>query len=112
MLTSAMKRSVALEQKAQRIYVAYVLQRTLNERAIEKYQRLQASEKGMTVDAGSVVLRINDWHFRIERPYLAVLYRVRYQPCQAGTSGPRWSPQIAVFGPRPAAPGPGLGSRD
>ena len=28
------------------LHMAYALQRTLNERAIEKYQRLQANEKG------------------------------------------------------------------
>lgn len=33
----------------QELYAAYVLQRTLNERASEKYTRLQASEKGTTV---------------------------------------------------------------
>ncbi|KAH7698564.1 hypothetical protein AAVH_34342 [Aphelenchoides avenae] len=45
MLMSELKRSIEVERKVQPLYMAFVLQRTLNERASEKYQRLRASKK-------------------------------------------------------------------
>lgn len=42
-----LERSATLEMKTQRLYMAFVLHRTLNERTAEKYTRLKVSEKGM-----------------------------------------------------------------
>ncbi|KAH7706776.1 hypothetical protein AAVH_26001 [Aphelenchoides avenae] len=45
MLMSELKRSIEVERKVRPLYMAFVLQRTLNERTSEKYKRLQASNQ-------------------------------------------------------------------